>query len=336
MRRELLPHILCLQVFAIILVVLGHSAPAKDLDQVPLLFLWTRDLVYSFHMPLFFSISGFLFAYSHEKGDFHYADFMRRRVLRLLLPYVVLTSVAFLVKSAFSQYAWRTIDFSIGGYVRSLVVPSENPIIYYWFQPTLFAVSLTAPMGRKALLSGKAGTAVFLFLSSLLYLLDPLDLDLFNLRGFDDYLVYFALGIAIFRFWRELSRLFMRKGSMAGMLALLITGSMIDGGTNGRLSDLATATVGILFSFALSVHLKRGPLIRYVNGYPYQIFLLSWFFSTGVRVAAAMIGVQNPWMIITTKFLAALALPVLVARLVDRNFTFLRPALGIASREESG
>lgn len=336
MRREFLPHILFLQVFAITLVVLGHSSPVQDLDQAPRLFSWISDLVYSFHMPLIFSISGFLFAYTQERRDFRYAVYMKKRAVRLLLPYAVLTSAAFIVKSAFSQYAWRTLDFSFGGYVHSLLVPGDNPIIYFWFQPTLFAVSLTAPLARKALLAGRTGAALFLFLSSLLYLLDPLDLDLFNLRGFDDCLVYFALGIAVFAFRERLSRLYMRKRWVAGMLALLIVGNLAGGGASGRLTDLATAAAGIMFSFALSVHMRRGPLVRYVNGYSYQIFLLSWFFSTGTRVAATMAGVHSPWVIIAAKFLAAMTLPVLAARLVDRHFTFLRPALGITGREQPG
>lgn len=70
---------------AILLVLLGHSFilyPINLLD-IP----WcksTFDVIYSFHMPLFFIISGLLFANSTHK---EYLSMMKGKVKRLLLPY---------------------------------------------------------------------------------------------------------------------------------------------------------------------------------------------------------------------------------------------------------
>ena len=61
--------------FAIILVVLGHC--------------WTLDrglfwLIYRFHMPLFFCISGYLF---NNKRNFK--DFLKIKLKTLIIPYMI-------------------------------------------------------------------------------------------------------------------------------------------------------------------------------------------------------------------------------------------------------
>jgi len=47
-------------VFATLLVVIGHADITLDYRD-----LWIYKWVYSFHMPLFFFLSGFLFAYTY-------------------------------------------------------------------------------------------------------------------------------------------------------------------------------------------------------------------------------------------------------------------------------
>lgn len=52
-----------LSFFATVLVVIGHSDITLDYKD-----LWLYKWVYSFHMPLFFFISGFLFAYTNPES----------------------------------------------------------------------------------------------------------------------------------------------------------------------------------------------------------------------------------------------------------------------------
>ncbi len=59
----------------IILVVFGHTAHAKDT---------IRILIYSFHMPMFFIISGYLF-----KTKDKYKNFLKK-FMTLLLPYLII------------------------------------------------------------------------------------------------------------------------------------------------------------------------------------------------------------------------------------------------------
>lgn len=72
----------CLKVFAISLVVLGHSVQTLDVDyQQNILFRY----IYSFHMPLFMFISGYL-SYRGKEGITFRT--VKKRFFQLLVPFV--------------------------------------------------------------------------------------------------------------------------------------------------------------------------------------------------------------------------------------------------------
>ena len=63
---------------AIILVVLGHIELLYALDA----YSQFRDFVYTFHMPLFMAISGYLYA-KHHNTSFNYLSFVKKKAKRL-------------------------------------------------------------------------------------------------------------------------------------------------------------------------------------------------------------------------------------------------------------
>ena len=72
-----------------LLVILGHSHP-NDWSTFPGKWI---EFIYTFHMPLFFLIAGYLFAYSDSMSRLGYFKWLKEKALRLLTPYVVLTLV---------------------------------------------------------------------------------------------------------------------------------------------------------------------------------------------------------------------------------------------------
>jgi fucose 4-O-acetylase-like acetyltransferase len=94
----------------IFLMVVGHSFyPEKgSIDWM------TKNLIYSFHMPLFFFVSGYLTKYKDEK----FIQFLKRQVKSLLIPYVFFNVVCFIIGLPISKFAIdnnRVIDTFIGG-----------------------------------------------------------------------------------------------------------------------------------------------------------------------------------------------------------------------------
>ena len=69
---------------AIYLVVLAHTALYKPAE----------GFIYTFHMPFFFFMSGYLFSYSKYPS---YMEFVKRRFRQLLVPYVVINMITYLL-----------------------------------------------------------------------------------------------------------------------------------------------------------------------------------------------------------------------------------------------
>ena len=83
------------KVFAIFCVILGHMSINS----------YALNYIFSFHMPLFFFISGYLY---HYKGDF--LPFFEKNVSTILLPYYYLNILVLAI--SFPLLRW-TASFSI-------------------------------------------------------------------------------------------------------------------------------------------------------------------------------------------------------------------------------
>jgi polysaccharide biosynthesis protein PslL len=114
----------------ILLVVLGHNDFA-------LVSPFIYQVIYSFHMPLFFFLSGFFI--NPSTG---FWEFVRRRFNSLLKPYLFTIFMIYFVSISFEKMSFQTALFRItksvygSGYYLDWV--------QLWFLPHLFVVSLYA------------------------------------------------------------------------------------------------------------------------------------------------------------------------------------------------
>ncbi|KAA8825671.1 acyltransferase family protein [Bifidobacterium myosotis] len=116
--------------FGIILVVLGHSSLIGHLNQV----------LYSFHMPLFFIISGMLFKPHPLK------ELLEKKIRRLLVPYLTFASLTFIYWSVLER-RFRPGNYSVPEAFINIFLArggSEyNPYdVVLWFLPCLFVTEL--------------------------------------------------------------------------------------------------------------------------------------------------------------------------------------------------
>ena len=121
--KKRLYYITFLQVIGPIFVILGHSInglPANDI------LLKIKEIIYVFHMPLFFFISGYLFLYKGGLSNISYKDFMKKKIWRLLFPYFVLNLIFILPKFLLSGFLDDKVNFSI-----SYKIVKENNYVNY-------------------------------------------------------------------------------------------------------------------------------------------------------------------------------------------------------------
>lgn len=138
-----------LTLFAMTLVVIGHSDITLDFKE-----LWIYKWVYSFHMPLFFFISGFLFCLTMPADRLRMTSmgsFIRKKAIRLLIPFLFINTLIFIVKSTLVS------DTSLMQHPVALNLESAidatffHPMGFMWFLPALFSIFFIAFPICKAL-----------------------------------------------------------------------------------------------------------------------------------------------------------------------------------------
>src|SRR3954447_14268185 len=96
-QRPKLRHFLHMSSLVSVLVVMLHSGDRPA---------WFHGALSLLRMPLFFFIAGFLFMHTNPPGrPFHYRQFVRKKILRLMVPYLFLTSLAFPTKALLPSLA---------------------------------------------------------------------------------------------------------------------------------------------------------------------------------------------------------------------------------------
>lgn len=270
-----------LQAFGILLVVIGHSDYGSPEP------LWSHAWIYSFHMPLFMFISGYLLRYNNEKKGIHldgirlYGNkgFIIKKVKRLLIPYVVISSIALIPKSMLGRFAARPVELSSSEYIKMLIYPWDNVIIFFWFLPTLFLIFLIVTYGAKLLKGHKPIAWPILLFTGLLclHLFNPLKgIKLLNLEGVANYLLYFYMG-----YYACEKRLAQRMSPYAnGIIACAFTLSVLLLLAPSFLGkDIICATNGIALSIGLGLLYQRYQcrFMHHLYGASYAIYLFSWF-----------------------------------------------------------
>ncbi len=182
----------------ILLVVMGHN-------DFSLISPFVYQVIYSFHMPLFFFLSGYFLDPSVP-----FFDFLRKRFNSLLKPYFFTLFLIYFTSVSFEKMSFRT---ALQRIVKSLYGTGYYiDWVQLWFLPHLFVVSLYAflfffmlrrwnnrPLRWFALLATLAASSLFLrrFYPFTLSFFDreyelfglPFSLDLVLLSGF-----FFILG----------------------------------------------------------------------------------------------------------------------------------------------
>lgn len=122
---------------------------------------WTHKIIYAFHMPLFFLLSGMLF--KKEKYN-SFGIFFMRRAKRLLVPYVIYSVVTWAIWAAFRYIRHDEVDSYIMPLLQTFFAQGSGAFFVHnsalWFIPCLFLVEFLYFFISKL---GRARSLVFCF-----------------------------------------------------------------------------------------------------------------------------------------------------------------------------
>jgi fucose 4-O-acetylase-like acetyltransferase len=185
MKKRLLPLDFAKGI-AIIIIVWAHA----DLKMDPIFYETYLKIIhkaiYSFHIPLFFLISGILAKNTLEKSDFSLPVYIKNLCTRILMPYYALNIVFFLINILVPRsytHAPSAVEMT-----KALLVMQSHPTYLpsgvLWFLFALFLCSLTNAIMLKQLKVNKyiwLGICLAITLSStLLWDIYYLALDRFS------------------------------------------------------------------------------------------------------------------------------------------------------------
>ncbi|MBX4963073.1 acyltransferase family protein [Rhizobium binae] len=177
----------------ILLVVYGHLVMQGTLGEQP----WyqaTKAAIYTFHMPFFMYLSGFVFFFTgaHNALDRNFGAFFAKRFDRLLVPFIVMCLVNVFGKQLAEMFIH--VDDGVSGFWQGpwAVISNSpnNPTISIWYLLVLFVYSVLTPILWR--LSGRRIGILFLFSLAIFFI--PAS-ERFYVARILSYFVFFAAGM---------------------------------------------------------------------------------------------------------------------------------------------
>lgn len=303
--------------FACLLVILGHVLSGYlDAGTFPEAF-WglyrLRTWIYSFHMPLFFLISGFTFTLAYcRDGKLRRAGYCWQ-LLNLFWLYVAFEVLQWCVKQIAASLVNQPYD--LGDLLNIFIRPMGN----YWYLYVLFVLYVLAAAVGMCRRSGfwlipLFGWAVF-----------AVDADLrqsaLTLYRCLYHLPFFFLGSLLCRHREKL-----RSEKLFGLCCVLLATAAyfylvirIRRWYSYWLCLIALSTCYFnVYGFFRWERISHVWLFRVCGKYALEIYLLHTFFTAGLRTVLPLAGITGPWVSVWLNFCLSTGASLGLAALAGR------------------
>ena len=274
-----------MQGIAMVLVVLGHHLFPFMPEWYMRMFYW----IYTFHMPLFIFISGFLVRYSYKgvQGWSEYKNYVAKRVRKFVPPYLIVGTVCTLM-------AWNFKDIGalLTSWANLIIAPKQSEVTFLWYIYLLFIFYCIAPL----LFNAKRWARGVVFAAALLLSLHYVNIPYFCIDWFTRYFLFFLLGTWAAEHYTKLERIDVRWSLVALVAFIVMSVAHFIDGYNFTL-EYAMQWMGIPAFVGVAWLLKKVAIVRkalvYVSVNCFGVYLLHMFFVQ----AGAMIVARLPWTI---------------------------------------
>ena len=307
-----------MKVFACILVTLGHFVQSMTKSG----FLpgggwvqWFNTTIYTFHVPLFFICSGYLYQkYSRVRDFSGWKNHVLKKALALGVPYFVFSLITWLMKAIFAE----AVNTENAGLLETLFL---NPMPPYWYLYVLFFLFAIVPTFRnqKTLLIVFGGAAV-----CRLILCWTGELPVYLVYKCMEFAVWFLAGMALVAFKPLEKSLACRKQLLGVGLAVLFLGLSL---VTWKMPEqsLLRFGMGILGCTATVLVMKGAfsgdkvhPIWAWMARYTMPVFLMHTIFSAGWRSVLLKVGISNASVHMVTGLIISFAGPILAAWIMGK------------------
>lgn len=320
----------------ILLVIAGHFTCPR---YMPESYLALKNWIYTFHMPLFMILSGFLFQNSlnraAENGQtISIPRFLGKKFRRLMVPYFAVSLLIAGTNFVLGHFLAVRRPVTLSYLARMCYENVGGSAVFLWFVYTLFLIFLLAILTTRL----RGGARIWLGLLAVILLFLPLPSVLY-LSYVGSFLIYFYLGMCLFPFFhrppaRLASYFWLSVVLYAAAYAIDMQGNL------GKVLHVVRGTCGsfVAISLALMFFPTRSETIkptlstRIGNGltilgkYSAQIYLFHMAGVYAVRIAYEHLGLYNPasyFAALLFALAAGVAFPLLLERCLIRRSKLL-------------
>lgn len=297
----------------ITLVVYGHVARGlynAGIDTPQPFYQLADSIIYTFHMPLFFFLSGLFFYTSVTKRG--RVSLIESKIDLIVYPYIVWSIIQGVIEAALSEHTNGSVTYSE---VFSLL---WEPRAHFWFLYALFLIFCLAAVLFSVL--SKRAAVVVLIVSGIAYVYSSALPGILALHFIAKNFVFFMFGV-VFSLHLSIDRLSSRP--MLILLAVTFAAAQFvfhyvlgfNYSDRGILS-LLIALVSILFVISASAVLagnRPSEFVMLIGSSSMAIYLIHVLTGSGIRIIlSSFMGIESFYVHLVLGCLFALLTPVLV------------------------
>jgi len=296
--------------------------------RIPHYWFWIQDFVYTFHMPLFMFLSGFLYAATNPIDSLsQWFVLIENKIKRLLIPFISMAIIIFLFKFIGGFLINLQYPISIHSVWNIILDPFESFAPILWFLYLLFEVFVIYSLVQYII-----GNDLIVLLFFILLLFLP-RLDIFMLGTLLYYLPIFAIGFIFFRH-NLLSKYRLALGIiflLSFIVLFVCKGYVSHPDIAKRIVRLSLGVLGSVSCFFISIQLlkKENRLVKpfiSIGIYSMGIYLFHTIFIGVVQaILINVIKLSDYWFVATAIVVvsAGVFFPILIEKYLIRRYRIL-------------
>lgn len=306
-------YITFLQVIGPIFVIIGHMLNGMPYNSI---LQNIKDFIYVFHMPLFFFISGYLFSYKNGLKDKKYLEFMKKKALRLLLPYFVFNIIFFLPKILMSDFIVDQVEISFEYLLDMLLIPRRSSLGHLWFLFGLFLIYALSPIWDYIIRKNKKILWVLIIVLFMVLYIFPLNTNIFAINDLCNDTLYFVIGLLVAKISKEkLEKFFTKKNFIIYLIiyASIFTMWIL---SRNNVTSMLLCTTDIFMLCIIPITFKiSNKLFDELGSYSFSIYIMHWPTMLLVRIIFYQIIGLNPIVVSFMMVLAGYFIPLAIIKI---------------------
>lgn len=174
-----------------------------------------KEMIYSFHMPLYMALSGALFRVTISKRKICFTKLIKNKTTRLLIPFL-LVSIFYSFPLKYISGYWRGTESVIKDFFVGQILLQGNT--YLWFLPALFILFLLSYVIIKANMLSSIVLVEGVFLN---FICD--NITILILKDVCMYFIWFYTGYLFENYRNRIKDKYIVVGGLSSMICFLLS-----------------------------------------------------------------------------------------------------------------